>query len=283
MPNQSTIAIVTDSISDLPREYVEKHRIFIMPLTVNVPEGQLLDHIEITPDEVFARMPAVIPTTSQPNPDYVMQVFERIKEEGYSEAIVVCASSAVSGTYAVITLCAEQVKGLRVQTVDTLRFSMASGFMVMQAVEMRDAGASFEQILEALRTANRRSNGFFSLPTLDYLIKGGRIGRVQGAIGNLLGIVPVISISDDGHLYTFAKARSFHKAIAHIEELIRKIVEGKVCELAILFATDRENANVIRDRLKDIKGLRNMFMCQIGPVLGVHAGPGLLGVAYRIV
>ena len=281
---KSTIAIITDSSCDIPRDYIEQHHIFVMPLQVNMPDGQYYDGVDITPDEVYARMPKVIPSTSQPSPGYVQQVLERIKGEGYQEAIAVCMSSGLSGTYSVICMCAKEVKGLVVHAVDSHRLSMALGLLVMWAVEMNEKGRPSREIIAALNDGWKNTNAFFCMPSLLYLIKGGRIGLVEGTIGTLLRIVPVISINnEEGRYYTYAKMRSYPLAIKKIEDTIRALVNNRMVSIAVMHGGAFEQAKRVYASLENVAGLCNIYMCQISPALGVHTGPGLLGVAYRVI
>lgn len=281
---KSTIAIITDSSCDIPKDYIEQHHIFMLPLQVNMPEGQYLDGVDITPDEVYARMPRVIPTTSQPSPGYIQQVFEQIKEEGYQEAIAICMSSGLSGTYNVVSMCAKEVEGLVVHAIDSHRLSMPLGLLVMQAVEMNEKGHPSREIIAALNDGWKKTNGFFCMPSLSYLIKGGRIGLVAGTLGTLLGIIPVISINnEEGRYFTYAKTRSYSLAIKKIEETIRTIVKNKMADIAVLQGGALEQAKEVYSSLEKMESLRNIYMCHISPALGVHTGPGMFGVAYRII
>lgn len=281
---KGTIAIITDSSCDIPRDYIEQHHIFVLPLQVNMPEGQYYDGVDITPDEVYSRMPKVIPSTSQPSPGYVQQVFERIKKEGYQEAIAVCMSSGLSGTYGVICMCAKEVEGLVVHAVDSRRLSMALGLLVMQAVEMSEASRPSPEIIAALNEGWKKTNAFFCMPSLIYLIKGGRIGLVEGTIGTLLRIVPVISINnEEGRYYTFAKTRSYSLAIKKIEATVRALVSNKMVSIAVMHGGALEQAKRVYASLENMAGLRSIYMSQISPALGVHTGPGLFGVAYRVI
>jgi DegV family protein with EDD domain len=284
MMTKDTIAIITDSSCDIPKDYIEQHHIFSLPLQVNMPEGQFFDGVDITPDEVYSRMPKVIPSTSQPSPGHVQQLFERIKQEGYREAIAVCISSGLSGTYSVFCLCAKEVEGLVVHVVDSHRLSMALGLLVMQAVEMNEAGRSSGEILTALNDGWTKTNAFFCMPSLSYLIKGGRIGLVEGTIGTLLRIIPVISINnEEGRYYTYAKMRSYPLAIRKIEETIRSLVKNRIVNVAVMHGGALEQAKKVYASLATIEGLRSIYMSQISPALGVHTGPGLLGIAYRVI
>lgn len=280
---KSTIAIITDSTSDISREYLEQHHIFMIPLQVHTPKGQFLDGVDISPDEVYDGMPEVVPTTSQPAPDYVMNVFEQIKAEGYEEAIAVCISSGLSGTYDVLRLCANDVEGLKVHVVDSLRLSLALGFQVMHAVEMNESGRSAQEIVNALKDGWKKANGLFCMPTLNYLIKGGRIGLVAGTVGKILGLVPVITMNEDGKYITLAKTRSYAKAIEKIIETVSEIISGKLADVAILQGGAKEQAKQAFAAFSKLKGLRTLYTGQISPVLGVHTGPGLFGIAYRII
>ncbi|MHB1314275.1 MAG: DegV family protein [Christensenellales bacterium] len=282
MPD-NRIAIITDSSCDIPRDYIDQHHLFILPLQVNMPSGQFLDGVDITPDEVYAQMPGVIPTTSQPSPEYVQNVFAQIKKEGYAEAVAVCMSSGLSGTYDVVRMCAAQENGLAVHVLDSHRLSMALGLLVMQAVELSEQGKSAKEIMDALQTGWKKTNGLFCIPSLTYLIKGGRIGLVAGTIGNLLGIIPIITINDEGKYFTLAKQRSYKLAIRKIEETVRSIVKNKIADIAVLQGGALESAKAVFASFKDMIGLRNLYMCHISPALGVHTGPGMFGVAYRIV
>lgn len=276
------IAIITDSSCDIPKEYIEKYNIYVLPLHVNMPEGNFLDGVDITPDEVYSRMPDVVPTTSQPSPGDTKQIFQKIKEDGYEEAIAVCMSSGLSGTFNVIGMCAKEESGLIVHLFDSHRLSMALGLLVMQAAEMNENGCSTQEILNMLNVSWKMTNCFFCMPSLSYLIKGGRIGLVAGTLGTLLGIVPTISINDDGHYYTLAKGRGYAQAIKKIEENIKDLTKGKMVEIAVMQGNAMEKARELYTNLKQIHGLRNIYLCHVSPAMGVHTGPGLVGIAYRI-
>ena len=278
-----TIAIITDSTSDIPKEYAEKHNIFVLPLHINLPEGDYLDGVDITPEEVYKRMPKVIPTTSQPSPGDIKQMFERIKKEGYKEAIAICISMELSGTFDSISMCAKEENELIVHLLDSHRISMALGLLVMQAVEMNEKEYSSQKILDVLMSSWKSTNDFFCMPSLNYLIKGGRIGLVAGTLGTLMGIIPIISINEQGRYYTYAKNRSYSNAIKKIEETIRDLVKSKIVDIAVMNGNAMEQAEKLYANLKDIDNLRNIYFSKISPVLGVHTGPGLIGVAYRVI
>jgi len=281
--DRGNIAIITDSSCDIPKEYIKQHNIFVLPLHINMPEGQYLDGVDISPEEVYARMPKVVPSTSQPSPGDIKQLFERIKKEGYKEAIAVCISSGLSGTFDVINMCAKEEEELAVYLFDSHRLSMALGMLVMQAVEMSENECNLQEILDALNSNWKNTNDFFCMPSLSYLIKGGRIGLVAGTLGTLMGIIPIISINDGGRYYTLAKTRSYSIAIKKIEETIKELVKGKIADIAVMQGDAMDMANELYSNFKNIDSLRNIYLCSVSPAMGVHTGPGLIGVAYRII
>jgi len=189
----------------------------------------------------------------------------------------------LSGTFNVFGMCAKEEYDLHIHMFDSRRLSMALGLLVIQAVDMNEAGSSSAEILAALEDSWANTNGYFCIPTLHYLIKGGRIGLVTGTLGTILGIVPVISINQDGRYFTYAKCRNYSCAIKKIEESIRKIAADKRIDIAVLYGNAAEKAKIVHANLKNLKGLRNLYLCQISPALGVHTGPGLVGLAYRII
>lgn len=280
MTNRS-VAILTDSSCDIPKEYIAEHGVYVLPLQINMPEGPYQDGVDITPDEVYARMPGVIPTTSQPSPGAVKDIFEKIKQDGFTDVLAVCMSSGLSGTHDVIRMCADESKDLTVYVFDSRRLSMALGLQVMHAAELSEKGLPASDIIGALSENRHKTNGYFSIPTLTYLIKGGRIGLVAGTLGTLLGIIPIISINEEGRYFSFSKTRSFSLSIKKMEDTIRNLLTGKDSDIAILHGGALEQAKNLYASLKNIKGLRNIYLCQISPALGVHTGPGLVGVAYR--
>ncbi len=278
------IAIITDSSCDLTNEYIVANNIFVLPLHINMPDGKhYLDGVDITPEEIYNNMPSVIPTTSQPSPDDVMKLFDRIKQEGYKEAVAVMISSGMSGTYQVMKMCVTEEKELKVHAYDSKKLSMALGMVVINAVELMEQGISGEEIVSQLAQNRDKSNGYFCIPTLSYLVKGGRIGKVAGTIGTLLGLVPVISINQDGQYYSAIKTLNYAIAMRKMVDRIKGIIKDKIVDIAILQGNAKDKAKELFDIFKDITGIRNLMMCPLSPTMGIHSGPGLVGLVYRII
>lgn len=279
----SKIAIITDSSCDLPKEYIKENKIFVLPLQVNMPNGSFLDGVNITPEDVYKVMPDVVPTTSQPSPEDVMKLFEQVKKEGYTQAIVVSISAVMSGTYSVYKLVAEEEKELELRIFNSRRLSMALGHLVIYAAELRDKGLSLDEIYKSLEDGWKLANGMFCIPTLKYLVKGGRIGLVAGTIGTILGIIPVISINDEGRYYTELKTRHYNIAVKKMAERLREIVKDKVADIAVIHGDAFDKAKDLMDSIKESVKTRKLFISSISPALGVHTGRGLVGITYRLI
>jgi DegV family protein with EDD domain len=282
--NKENIAIITDSSCDLPKEYIEDKKIFILPLYINMPDGShFLDGVNINPQEIYKIMPDVIPKTSQPTPNDVAKLFEKIKGEGYKEAIIISISSGMSGMYHTINMSIKEEKELIVHSFDSKKLSMAMGMLVIDAIEQKEQGKSAIEILNHLEKSKEKSDGFFCIPTLKYLVKGGRIGRVSGAIGTLIHVVPVISINKEGVYYSVIKTLNYSLAIKKMLAKVNDIIDERTVDIAILQGDAEDKANELFAIYKGKKGVRNIYMCSVSPVMGVHSGSGLVGIVYRIV
>lgn len=280
----SKIAIVTDSTCDLDRELAEKLNIHILPLKVVFSqEEQYQDGIEITPEEVYARMPHETPSTSMPGPGEIKALFQRLKEEGYTQIVAIHISTGLSSTLDVVKMVAKDFPELEIETVDSKALSLALGFLVLKAVQLRDLGIKFHEIIEQLNQTRQKIKVFFVVKTLEYLKKGGRIGLVSGSLGQVLDVKPIISINEDGKYYTFSKVRGRVKSLAKLKEIVLEKTKGRTVNLAVAHSDALEEAKTLYQELLESTTLKikESWLGQIGPVMGVHAGPGLIGVAYE--
>lgn len=276
------IALVTDSSCDLPEELIKEHDIRILPLYVVYPDRQYRDRCDIQAEEVYARMPEEVPSTSMPLAGDVTELLENLKQEGFKEVLGLFISSGLSATHDMFKTIAPQVKQLRVEVVDSLSLSMGLGFQVCEAAELIKKNLNLEEIAQSLKEFRSRNRVFYVIPTLQYLRKGGRIGLVEGTIGDFLNIKPIISVNPQGIYYTYAKVRGRKASLQKLPEIIRETVGEKMVDLAVLHGGAHNEGQEILEKLKQtLPNLRKVFFSQISPVLGVHTGPGLVGVAFN--
>ena len=206
-------AILVDSCSDVPEELRRKYGMYVVPMTMIYGDAEYRDGVDITTDDVYARFPQEIPTTSLPSPSVVADVFRQIKADGYEKVIAVAISSGLSGTFEMLRGFGPAPEGLETCYVDTKNIGIGSGFTAIRAGELIEQGLPFAEVCREVENAARHTKLFFCVSTLSYLVKGGRIGLVAGLVGSIFDLKPVISCNDDGVYYTVVKTRGRKKSL----------------------------------------------------------------------
>jgi len=188
------IAIISDSTSDLTLETIEKYNIRILPLRVIYTDGEYRDRVDITPEEIYSRFKEEIPTTSLPSPQDTTELFNKLKQEGYTHVIVVTISSGISGTMNMIRNIADSYEGLSFEIIDSKSLTMGAGFAIIEGAKELEKAHDFEKAVNRIKEVLKKTKVYYVVQTLEYLKKGGRIGKVEGTIGELLNIKPIIAI-----------------------------------------------------------------------------------------
>ena len=274
-----TVKIVTDSTADLPKEVAESLDITVVPLTVHFGTDEFKDGVDLTADEFYDRLinGPEFPKTSQPSVGDFAQVYERLGQE-CDGILSVHVSSKVSGTFnsAVQAKGAAQV-ACPIEVVDTQQATMAVGLVAIAAAKSVQQGAGLEEAAGATRAAAERSRLFVLLDTLEYLEKGGRVGKAGALLGTLLRIRPMVTLRD-GVVQELAKARSRNGGIARLLQFTREA--APLDELSVLHSTTPADALALAQEVKDLMpGEQEPIIARAGPVIGTYAGPGALGIA----
>lgn len=275
------IALLTDSASDIPLELIKENNIKLLPFRVIYGENEeYADRIELTPKMMYDRLKNEIPKTSLPSMEKITNALDEAVREGYTHAIIFTISAAFSGTYNAARLISENYEGLKIYVFDTKTLTMAEGAMVLYASNMIKENKSFEEIIETLPSLRDKIDLYFTIDTLEYLQKGGRIGKVAGTVGEFLNIKPIITVADDGTYRTAAKARGSKKAVTKLIEIF-KSYEGKgKFNVYVLDGDAMDKVKILMDGIKDMPHLNKCTFCgTIGPALGINTGPGLVGMA----
>lgn len=275
------IALITDSGCDIPQDLVAQLGIRVLPLKVIYPEGEYSDRVDIQPDEVYRNMPERIPTTSMPSPQEIKNMFEKIRQEGFTHILAVHLSSNLSGTYDAVKMVAKDFEDLVIKTVDTKTLSMASGWMVIEAARNIASGLTLEKIVDNLQKIRPKTNGYYVLETLEYLRRGGRIGAVAGMLGQFLHLKPIISIDEDGKYFTYCKAKGRRKSIEKLIQIVEEKVSNSQVRLAVLNGGSGSEFEALVQRLKEMPNIKDFVVSEISPALGVHTGPGLLAICIQ--
>ena len=280
---EEKIAILVDSCSDVPEAHRRKYNMYVAPMTIIYEDAEYRDGIDIGTEEVCARFPQRIPSTSLPSPSVVADLFKQIKADGYEKVIAVAISSGLSGTYEMMRSFGPAPEGLETCYIDTKNIGSGSGFSAIRAGELIEQGLPFAEVCREVESVARRTKLFFCVPTLSYLVKGGRIGLVSGLVGTLLDLKPVISCNEDGIYYTVAKTRGRKKSLRlALQKAIEFAAGAKEYSITVMHGAAREEADEVLAALKArLPDFRLAIQGQITPVLVVHTGPGLVGIGIQ--
>lgn len=281
---KNKVAILVDSGTDVPQELIEKYQMYVIPLKIIYKDRVYTDKVDITPEEIYQRLPQEIPETSLPDGETITKIFEQIKQDGYEKILAVTISSGLSGTYNIVRLIAQQQEELEAYVLDTKNIGIGAGFSAIQAAKWLEEGMEWSLLIERLNELVKQTKVFFNVATLEYLQKGGRIGLVASILGTALKLNPIISCNDEGIYYTVGKARGHKKSLDRTVSYVKERVgTAKVFNLAVAHGDAKEEATEMMARLKEeFPQAQQIYFGQISPALVVHTGPGLLGVGVQV-
>ncbi|MDU1028073.1 MAG: DegV family protein [Clostridiales bacterium] len=279
MTANKKIAVIVDAGCDLPQAYKDRADVFELPFHVIYGDQDLVAGVDISTDELIERLPEAIPTTSLPNGDDITNVFNAVREGGFSQVIVINISAHLSGTHNMINLMMKDIPDLEIFTFNTKNIGIGAGFFALDVLHKIDEGASFEQICPYLDKQIKKSKVFFALATLEYLQKGGRIGFVASLLGTALRIKPVISCNDEGIYYTVKKTRGRRQSLAQIIEQVSTFAQESDHYMVAVCSSKEpvEEENLKNDLANILHPERPIFKAILDPALAVHTGPGLIG------
>jgi DegV family protein with EDD domain len=269
------VRIVTDSTCDLPPETVARLGVTVVPLTILWDGEELLDGIDIDAPAFYDRLrkSATLPKTSQPSVDRFVAAYRAIPES--DEVVSIHISSRMSGTINSATAAREQLSGRRIEIVDSEHVSLGLGAIVVIAAEAANAGATADAVAATARAAIQRVHVVALVDTLEFLRRGGRIGRARSLLGSILNIKPILHIQD-GEMAPLDRVRTYNRAV---ERLVQAATEHPDLErLYVAAGGDDAAATALADRIRPLIPGVEVNVGRIGPVVGVHAGPGVLGV-----
>jgi len=272
------VAIVTDSVSDLPPQVAEEFGITVIPLVVRFGNDLYRDSLDLSPDQFYEKLRTskVLPATSVPPPAAFADAYDKLAEKT-NEIVVTSVTSKLSATYQVaLQAIGLMKKRCRVEVLDSQWAVMAQGFITIAAAKAAQSGASLDEVLDVARHTIQRVDMYAAFDSLEYLERGGRIGKAQAFLGSLLKVNPII-VMKDGEVYPCARERSRAKAIDHLYNLVTNF--GKVEGLAVEYATDLDEANRLVKRLHSKYPQVPIYLSRTSPVIGTHTGPGLIVVS----
>lgn len=277
------IAIVTDSTAYLPDDYIEANQVTVVPLSVSIGNETRREGVEIKTREFYQILSGLkeLPKTSQPAVGELVQVFQKLLQS-HDSVIGMFLSSGFSGTFQTAQAAAGMAEG-DVAVIDSRLTSYNLGSMVKEAVALRDAGKSKEEIISRIQHIVANQNAYFIVDSLDHLHKGGRISGAAALVGSLLQVKPVLYVTADGRLDVMDKVRTRRKALDRVVELFkedRAKHAGQPVHLGVVFSDNLDDARQFQERLRDEFPGMDPELSELGPVIGTHVGPGVLAIIY---
>jgi len=274
------VKIVTDSGADLPEELAEELGISVVPVYVRFGEEVYRDRVTISEDEFYERLThdPVHPNTTQPGPQDFLEVYQKLSSD--ADGIVsIHISGKLSGTYNSALMARDMLEGgCPVEVVDSETLSMSVGLIAIAAAEMAKAGESMDKIVEWVKQAIPKTYLFFLLDTLEYLRRGGRIGKAKALLGSVLNVKPMLTVKD-GVLVPAGQVRTRAKGMDKLFEFVKEATD--IQDLAVVYNTTPDEAQNLAERLGSVFDSEKIRMARVGPGLGVHGGPGAIMVSFR--
>jgi DegV family protein with EDD domain len=275
----ASIQVVTDSACDLSPTTAEERNVRVVPLTIRFGSEELVDRVELSTKEFWSRVAASdeLPQTSAPSPGAFLRAFERMADEGAEGVVCVNLSSKLSATIEAARSAARDLEGrLPVRVVDSESVTMGEGLVVVEAAQQAANGGDLDAVAAAAAGAVERMRVYGAIDTLENLRKGGRIGGAAALLGSLLAIKPVIEVRD-GVVEQESKQRTRARSL---EYLAAKVTDaGPIARLAV-FGADAPDLDRFLDLLDGVHPTERLLIGDIGPVIGTHAGPRAIGVAW---
>ena len=274
-------AIVTDSAADMG-SLAKENGVDVVPLTIRFGNQEYLDGVDLSSAEFYAKLETSgqPPITAQPAPAAFVETYRRLFDGGAERILSLHISAALSGTFNAASIGASMVDARRVTVIDTRSVSAGIAMLAIDARRRFASGAAFEEVEKAIRADLPHIELFATVPSLTYLARGGRIGGVRGLVGNVLKIVPILALKD-GVVSEHAKVRTFSRAVDQLVQTAigRMPVKGRA-RVSILHSVAPELAASVSERLRLATEPVSEMICDIGPTVGTHAGPGAVGVCF---
>ena len=277
------VAIVTDSTSDLGPLAVQ-HGIEVVPLTIRFGSEEFRDGVDLTEAEFYRKLQAsaTMPITAQPTPALFAQTYRRLLDGGADRIVSIHLPATLSGTINAAAIAANEIGEGKVEVLDSRSVSAGIGLLALDAARRAEAGEDADAIASALRADVPKVQLFATIPTLTYLARGGRIGQLSGLVGNVLKIVPILTLVD-GTLKEHAKVRTFQRSVDQIVEIATSRLAGSHgARVAVIHSMAPDLAQGVAGRISSAADLGSIYISTVGPTVGTHAGPGVVGTIFIV-
>ncbi len=281
----SKLRIVMDSAGDLPQEWISRYDIDVIPLNVHMGNEVFLEDVDLTVDEFYSwvKDTGKVPKTSQPSPQQYINLYREIAQPG-DVVLSIHLTSKLSGTYESAVLAERELRAdpFKVIPFDTLAGTGIQGYMCREAREMDRRGASVEKILERMDQIRDNNQVIFTVDSLDFAQKSGRVQKLESILASLLKIKPIITLKE-GTLAVADKVRTRKASLEFILEEMSRRMGGKMINAAVIHANDLATALEISEKVEKLMNVKDLFVEQLSIAIATHLGPGTVGiVAYPV-
>ena len=275
--------IVMDDVGDIPAELIKEYNIRVLPVNIIFGTEQFLSGVDMSPADFYEKTKQVtsanFPKTSQPTPYQFVTCYEEILAEGETDILAVTISQKLSGTYESVVIAQKELEGRgNFYLFDSQAGSAAQGFMALEAARMARSGANVEMILAKLHKMRDEMAVFFTIDSLEYAVKGGRVSSAKSLIASVLNVKPILKL-DGGEIVEAGRVRTRRKALNHIVDQIQGVVGNKLVKLAIMHAGAPEDAAQLQKLASAQLNASEEFVVDMAVAVAVNLGPGALGLA----
>ncbi|MGI6226387.1 MAG: DegV family protein [Peptococcales bacterium] len=281
----SKIKIVTDSTADLPLDIIKELAITVVPLKVNFDKETFLEGKNLSSQDFYKKLSNSdrLPTTSQPSPGDFAAIYDGLAQEGAEEIISIHLSKKLSGTYQSALIAKNMLESkVNVKVIDSQLVSMGLGLIVINAARAIKAGKNSEDVCTLISEIQQKMNTYFVVDTLEFLQKGGRIGKASSLVGTLLNIKPILTITS-GEAHPYEKIRGKGKALQRIIEITNQNVDREKIQCAITHSNSLDIALKLHEKIQSQLNFTEIFISDIGAVVGTHVGPGTVAFMYHTI
>lgn len=277
------IGVITDSACNLNLEFINKYNNLVMtPLMISFNGEYHRDIIEVDYETVYKKLESTKVTTSLPSIGDFMDAIDVLEKQGCTDILVITISSNLSGTFNAFELAGKDHKGANLHYYDTKTLSAAQGNLVKVALNSIEEGKSIPRIIADLNQVRYEDSiALFTVETLKYLREGGRIGKVEGTLGDLLHVKPVIMVSDEGVYVTLSKGFGMKRTFVAMRKVLREKYGDNLVDITVHYGNNFEKAKSLSEKLKSSFNTREVDVTQLTPVLGIHTGPEMYAIVVQ--
>lgn len=275
------IKVFTDSAADIPKQLADELDITVIPIKLHMDGETYIDGVTLKAEDFYNRLPDAsdFPTTSQPSPMDFCDAYRKVLEQDTDvEVLSIHLSSALSGTYqsAVLAKSMLEEDGLDVTIMDSQSATYGLGMVVVAAARAAKEGKSLNECIKVAQYYIDHQKIIFTVDTLEYIQKGGRIGKAAALVGTLLNIIPILSLNEQGEVISVDKVRGKGKVLQRVIELMQQNVAVGPVSVGVLHGNNEPGANRWLDKLKELYDVKECVITCLGPSIGTHAGPGAI-------